>query len=169
MSGQPGHFVELKIEGEKLQRGFKCTMPADAPCRRRPKDHELRESWTEEESTESGLACWAVEWVDAVGIEEAIFGGEFDGVLASVPVSIAYEECVSIEPLAGATAPNVELDAARAVIVQIRRYLERFNPGGTRAQDAMAQALENILGGEQVAWAPSDDKPLPDGGDDAES
>lgn len=61
--------------------------------------------------------------------------------------------------LDGAPEPEVSKDAA--VLVQVRRYLERFNPGGTHAQNAMAQALENILDGAQVAWSPSDDAPLP--------
>lgn len=138
MSGQPGHFVELKIDGEKLQRGFKCTMPPDAPCRRRPKDHELRESWTAEESTETGFACWAVEWVDAVGIEEAIYGGEFDGVLASVQVSITYEECVSIEPLMGATA--LEQDS-----ITIPRPVVPFGPRGVPENDATADYLLEVI------------------------
>lgn len=98
MSTQNYHHVELKIEGGELHHGFTCTAPEDAPCRRRPKDHEQRESWTRDESTETGFPCWAVDWVNAVGIEDAIIGYP-DRVLARVPVTISYEECVSIEPI----------------------------------------------------------------------
>ena len=98
MSTQNYHHVELKIEGGELHHGFTCTAPEDAPCRRRPKDHEQRESWTRDEATETGFPCWAVDWVDAVGIEGAIIGYP-DRVLARVPVTISYEECVSIEPI----------------------------------------------------------------------
>ena len=63
------------------------------------------------------------------------------------------------DALDGAPEPEGSKDAA--ALVQVRRYLERFNPGGTHAQDEMAQALENILDGAQVAWSPSDDERLP--------
>ncbi|MBE7953603.1 hypothetical protein ILP86_04615 [Microbacterium sp. R1] len=98
MSTQTYHHVELKIESGELHHGFTCTAPEDAPCRRRPKDHEQRDSWSCDESTEIGFPCWAVDWVNAVGIEDAIFGYP-DQVLARVPVTISYEECVSIEPI----------------------------------------------------------------------
>ncbi|EQM83397.1 hypothetical protein [Microbacterium maritypicum] len=93
------HHVELKLEGGELHRGFTCTAPEDAPCRRRPKDADRRESWTAEEATESGHPCWAYEWVGAVGIEDAIIGTVDDQVLASVPVTISFEEGVGIEPI----------------------------------------------------------------------
>lgn len=95
MNEAQGHYVELVIEGNELHRNFRCTMPPNAACRRRPKDREGRESWTKEEATEPGFECWAAGWVEAVGIEGAIWCGE-DQVLASVPVSIAYSECVEI-------------------------------------------------------------------------
>ena len=94
------HHVELKLQGGELQRGFTCTAPEDAPCRRRPKDADMRESWTREEATETGHPCWASEWVDAVGIEDAIIGTVEDQVLASVAVTITFEEGVGIEPIA---------------------------------------------------------------------
>lgn len=98
MNTENHHHVELKIEGGELHRGFTCTAPEDASCRRRPKDHDQRESWTAEEATEMGFPCWAADWVSAVGIEDAIIGYP-DRVLASVPVTISYEEGVSIEPV----------------------------------------------------------------------
>ncbi|WP_136043317.1 MULTISPECIES: hypothetical protein [unclassified Microbacterium] len=97
MDTQNYHQVELKIQDGELHRGFTCTAPEDAPCRRRPKD-TLLESWSSEEATETGHQCWAVEWVNAVGIEDAIIGYP-DQVLASVPVAISYEEGVSIDPI----------------------------------------------------------------------
>ena len=96
------HHVELKLEGGELHRGFTCTAPANASCRRRPKDADQRESWTSEEATEPGHQCWAVEWVEAVGIEDAIIGAVDDQVLASVPVTISFEEGVGVEPIATA-------------------------------------------------------------------
>lgn len=98
MSAENYHHVELKIEGGDLRPGFTCSAPETASCRRRPKDHERRESWTRDEATEAGFPCWATEWVDAVGIEDAIIGYP-DQVLASVSVAISYEEGVSIEPI----------------------------------------------------------------------
>lgn len=99
------HHVELKIEGGELHTGFTCTAPADAPCRRRPDDHDKRESWSAEEATETGFRCWAVEWVEAVGIEDAIIGYP-DAVLASVPVKISFEEGVGIEPVRDSIAED---------------------------------------------------------------
>lgn len=92
------HHVELKIAHGELHTGFTCSAPEDAPCRRRPKDHDQRESWTNEEATETGFRCWAVEWVEAVGTDDAIVGYP-DAVLASVPVRISFEEGVGIEPV----------------------------------------------------------------------
>lgn len=34
-----------------------CTGAPDAPCRRRPPDWNDRESWTDEEATETGFEC----------------------------------------------------------------------------------------------------------------
>lgn len=96
------HRVELKLERGELHRGFTCTAPADASCRRRPKHADQRESWTSEEATEPGHQCWAVEWVETVAIEDAIIGTVDDQVLASVPVAISFEEGVGIEPIATA-------------------------------------------------------------------
>lgn len=97
MSIENYHYVELKIEDGELRRGLTCTAPEDATCRRRPKDHEQRESWSIDEATETGFPCWATEWVSTVGIEDAIVGE--DAVLARVPVDISYEEAVWIDPV----------------------------------------------------------------------
>lgn len=89
------HFVELVINAGELHPNFRCAAPEDAPCRRRPPgDRYDAEFFTYEEATELGYQCWAVEWVEAVGIEDAIIGS--DGVLSSVPVGINYREGVEI-------------------------------------------------------------------------
>ncbi|QEA30408.1 hypothetical protein FGL91_18755 [Microbacterium sp. CBA3102] len=104
MSTQNYHHVELKIESGELHRGFTCTAPEDAPCRSRPKD-TLLESWSSEEATETGHQCWAVEWVEAVGIEDSIRSYP-DRILASVAVDISYEEGVNIEPITPDLTPS---------------------------------------------------------------
>lgn len=93
------HHVQLMIESGELHRSFVCTAPDDADCRRRPPGIEEtgQESWTREQATVPGYPCWAREWVEAVGIEDAIIGAT-DQVLASVPVRISYAEGVEIEP-----------------------------------------------------------------------
>lgn len=93
------HHVNLTIEQGELHRSFTCTAPEDAPCRRRPPEPEERESWTAEEATVPGAQCWAVDWVEAVGIRDAIISTVDDQVLASVPVEISFEEGVGIEPI----------------------------------------------------------------------
>ncbi|CAN7264932.1 hypothetical protein LJR186_001202 [Microbacterium foliorum] len=97
MTTENYHHVELKIADGELRTGFTCVAPIDAPCRKRPKDSDQRESWTVEEATETGFRCWAVEWVEAVGVDEAIVSFP-DRVLASVPVLISFSEGVEIEP-----------------------------------------------------------------------
>lgn len=110
------HFVELTIEGGELHRAFRCAAPEDASCRRRPKDHEDRESWPAEEATEPGFPCWATEWVAAVGIEDAIHAYP-DQVLASVPVTISYAEGVDITPTSSdlATREGVTVETTAAL------------------------------------------------------
>jgi hypothetical protein len=94
------HHVNLTIEQGELRSSFTCTAPEDADCRRRPPNIEEtgQESWTNEQATVPGYPCWAREWVEAVGVEDAIIGG-VDQVLASVPVSISYAEGVEITPV----------------------------------------------------------------------
>lgn len=100
------HHVNLIIDQGELHRSFTCTAPEDAPCRRRPPEPEERESWTAEGATVPGAQCWAVEWVEAVGIEDALSGYP-DRVLASVPVTISYDEGVEIEPVSTADGEAV--------------------------------------------------------------
>lgn len=90
------HFVRLVVEGGELHPSFVCVAPEDADCRRRPRNAEggeAPETWTADQATEPGFDCWAVEWVDAVGLPDAMFSA-VDGVLAAVPVSITYCEGV---------------------------------------------------------------------------
>lgn len=105
MSTEPYHHVNLTIERGELHRTFTCTAPEDAPCRRRPPEPEERESWTAEEATVPSAQCWAVEWVEAVGIRDSLIATGEDCVLASIPVEISFEEGVGFEPI---TAPIVE-------------------------------------------------------------
>lgn len=110
MSTENYHHVNLTIEQGELHRTFTCTAPEDAPCRRRPPELEERESWTAEEATVPGADCWAVEWIEAVGIRDAIISTVDDQVLASVPVDLSFEEGVGIAPTA--EPPEAELLAA---------------------------------------------------------
>lgn len=112
------HSIQLVIEDGELHRRFVCTAPGDASCRRRPEDFEDgRESWTAEEATRAGFPCWAVDWVEAVGIEDALYmDGESGTVLASVPVSIAYDEGVEVTPILDPNrAEKAEAKIARAL------------------------------------------------------
>ena len=88
----PGHYLTITSDVGEAVLGFVCTMPADAPCRRRPPgfDEDI-ESWTAAEATEPGYPCWATEWVDAAGISDAIVLA-IPGVFASIPVDVHYED-----------------------------------------------------------------------------
>lgn len=94
------HHVQLVIESGELHPRFVCTAPEDADCRRCPEDFDRRnqESWSSAEATKNGYPCWAVDWIDVVGIEDAIICPA-DQVLASVPVTISYDEGVEIMPV----------------------------------------------------------------------
>ncbi|MCK2024595.1 hypothetical protein KZC52_16830 [Microbacterium sp. kSW2-24] len=132
------HHVELKIASGELVTGFTCSAPADASCRRRPKDHDQRESWSTEEATEVGFRCWAVEWVEAVGTADAVIGSA-DAVLASVPVAIYFEEGVGIKPITtSAASRGVDLIAQE----RTRQIAdEGHTPEGDRHQgDLLARA-----------------------------
>lgn len=91
------HFIDSVIDGGELRHRFRCTAPEGAWCRRRPPgyDHD-RESWTSDEATEPGHECWAVEWVQAAGVEDGVIGD--DCTLASVAVNVSYDEAVWIAP-----------------------------------------------------------------------
>ncbi|MCK2031244.1 hypothetical protein [Microbacterium galbinum] len=115
MSTENYHHVELQIAGGELVTGFTCSAPVDASCRRRPKDHDQRESWSTEEATETGFRCWAVEWVEAVGTADAVIGSA-DAVLASVPVEIHFEEGVGIDPVQTESSDSRVLAALNAMM-----------------------------------------------------
>lgn len=97
------HFLNLVVEDGEPRVTFTCTATPDAPCRRRPPDWKDRESWTDEQATESGHPCWAADSYENLGLE-AVTGR--DGTLASVPVHIWYEEGVQFE----SKTPQDELD-----------------------------------------------------------
>lgn len=109
--GDAVHFIDLVIEDSYVRHEFRCTATQDAPCRRRPPDADGRESWTAEEATETGHPCWAADWVDAVGFDDAVHGT--DGTLGSVPVTVGYEEGVEVERVSPMPALP-DLSAARA-------------------------------------------------------
>lgn len=93
------HYVTLTIESGELHRGFVCESGPDATCRKRPPGWEDGggDSWSSSEATETGFDCWAVEWIEAAGIEDGLLGA--DEILARVPVLIAYDEGVEITPM----------------------------------------------------------------------
>ena len=89
----PGHYLTITSDRGEAVLGFVCTMPADAPCRRRPPGYdEYFEGWAAEEATVPGYPCWATEWVDAAGISDTIVYG----VSASIPVDVSCDEGLCI-------------------------------------------------------------------------
>lgn len=95
-----GHMLDVHMEYGSPSVSLRCLMPPDAPCRRRPPDYENRESWSLDESTETGHVCWAVEWIDLAG-QECISVDSHHGLLASVPVTLVYDEGPVVTPLDG--------------------------------------------------------------------
>lgn len=131
------HYVQLVVEGGGLMHRFVCTAPDDAACRRRPDDFEdgARESWTAEEAVNTGYPCWAADWVDAIGVDDAVLITP-EGVLASVPVDIHYDEGVTARV---ATVPSGgQVAAARKAI--------------HRALAPNWMSIASALGGSQVEY-----------------
>ncbi len=113
------HYVQLTVESGELHRAFVCTAPADANCRRRPANWEDMESWSPSESDESGFPCWAVEFVNEAGIEDAVYAHP-DGVLASFLVSIPYADGVEVTPvLADQGKPQITARPSDAALVDL--------------------------------------------------
>lgn len=94
--GQPmSHYLQI---GEDLEVTFHCDNPPNAPCRRRPPKwvEDEGDSYTDEEATEPGHKCWAVDWVEAIGMDDAIVAST---VLGRIPVSLSFEDGVVLEPV----------------------------------------------------------------------
>lgn len=82
-----GHMIDVHMEDGSPSVSIRCLMPPDAPCRRRPSDY-------------ANHVCWAVEWVDLAG-QECINVDSHHGLLASVPVTLVYDEGPVVTPLDG--------------------------------------------------------------------
>ena len=78
------HYIDITIEGDGIVTPtLRCTEPSDAPCRKRQLDVN---AWDN-----GGHECWAVEWIDAVGFEEAVrLSGDY--YTFSIPVHVMYDE-----------------------------------------------------------------------------
>ncbi|MDN5964262.1 MAG: hypothetical protein L0K47_13475 [Acidipropionibacterium jensenii] len=94
VSQAPHTLVLTDNEGGFMTMRIECSAAPDAPCRRRPPDWMDRENWTDEEATETGHGCWAVEWAEA-DPEGVIWNG---GPIY-IPISVTYDEGVEISPL----------------------------------------------------------------------
>lgn len=80
------HAIQVVAEGGELVLRLVCTAPVGAPCRRRsPEGYGSKDD-----------DCWAEEWASEAGWE-SVFAME-DGVWASVPVGISYDDGVDVTP-----------------------------------------------------------------------
>lgn len=89
------HAIEVVSEYGELSLRLICHAAKGALCRMRPADLDVEEWSTDYEGDLIDTECWAVEYVAAAGFEDAIRTRE-TGVLASVPISVGYDECVLI-------------------------------------------------------------------------
>lgn len=93
------HSVTITADPDGfLHLGLECTAAPGAPCRRRPVDRTLEEWSPDDPNIEfEDDECFAVEWVNAEGFEDAVFS-EDAGVFARIPVRVSYEEGVIVAP-----------------------------------------------------------------------
>jgi hypothetical protein len=104
MSTTP-HAIELYAENGEIRPRLVCTAAPDAPCRKRPTVE--RDSWNDEDpDLTPGHPCWAIEWVEAAGFEDGVAWGSRDGVIASIPVRVSYDEGVYLDPVTDLEAVN---------------------------------------------------------------
>jgi len=85
------HKLEIVADRGELRLELRCTAAKGADCRMRPTDD--RESWN---VGDPGLVegdCWAVDYIVAGGFEDSVFMQQ-EGVIASIPVTVAYDEAV---------------------------------------------------------------------------
>ena len=98
-----GHHLEIDFgmfNGPELC--LVCTATPGSPCRKRPADD--RESWSYNDPDLIDGDCWAVEWVEAVGLEAMTSA---DGVTwPTIPVTVEYDEGVVLAPAATESSPR---------------------------------------------------------------
>ena len=90
------HHLVIDTRCGEPTLGLRCTAPADADCRLRPSDE--REVWSQDDDDlTSGHECWALEWVQCVGWEDAV-SCDPEALFPLIPVCVYYDEGVHIEP-----------------------------------------------------------------------
>ena len=91
------HHLEIDfgmMSGPELR--LICTATPGSPCRIRPADD--REHWHHDDPDLIDGECWAVEWVECVGMETM---ASADGVTwPTIPVTVEYDEGPVIAPIA---------------------------------------------------------------------
>jgi len=107
------HAIEIIAEDYELRLRFVCHATPGADCRRRPPEGDDRESWSPDDPGLVDGECWAVEWIREAGWDDSIIADGTRGkteVWASLPVSVGYDEGVSVRP----EMPHSTLDGIRA-------------------------------------------------------
>lgn len=120
----PHTLVLTDNEGGLMTMSIECTATPDAPCRRRPPDWMDRETWTDEEATETGHECWAVEWAD-MDPESIIWSGS----PIRIPVDVVYDEGVEVIPVAdqpSAEPTEAEVRVGAEAAYEVARIREHF-------------------------------------------
>lgn len=92
----PQHAIEIETRDGELGLRLRCNAPEGAVCRMRPPEENERESWSVDDDDLIPGDCWAVDWVDSVGIEDAVHVRGENRTLASVPVNVNYDEGVHV-------------------------------------------------------------------------
>ena len=97
------HTLEVVSQYGELSLRLVCHAVPGAPCRLRP---EGAAEWSADYDGEMiDSRCWAEEWQEDAGFIDGV-RNIGDGVLAEIPVSIEYDECVAVR----AVEPHTMLD-----------------------------------------------------------
>jgi len=91
------HAIELVSVHGELSPRLVCHAAKGAPCRMRPADLDVEEWSIPYEGDMVDTDCWAVEWQSAAGFVDGI-RAEVNGVWATIPVVIGYDEGVLVSP-----------------------------------------------------------------------
>ncbi|WP_182050470.1 hypothetical protein [Changpingibacter yushuensis] len=124
------HFLDVFSSLGYPCVAFICDEPTDAPCRTRPLSGHLDE-WDESEPMDGGgHPCWAEEWVNDIGIEDALRLPRMEEPLARIPISITYDGCVDARPEGGPQVGESSIlrgyvGAARRLHTHVHTYTSR--------------------------------------------
>lgn len=105
------HALQIVSNCGELSIALACRAVEGADCRMRPPIGSDRENWVVGEPGLVDGPCWALDWIEATSIQEAlVFDGGGDGVVLAAEVNVSYDEGVIVT----LAAPHSTLEGTEA-------------------------------------------------------